>query len=370
MLTREIRLTRPALGREDLAPLAATVDSGWLTNGPRVVEFEDALRKILGTRHVVACSSGTAALQMAVLACGVGPGDEVIVPDFTFPATANAVEHSGAKAVLVDIDPETLNLDLKRAERAVTGRTRAILPVHQFGRPMDLGALRDLAARRGLSLIEDAACALGATWGPTRCGTAGIAGCFSFHPRKIITTGEGGALVTDDDGVASRCRQLRNHGALPGPAADYALCGFNFRLSDVNAALGLSQLERLELLIESRRRLAAAYDARLRGVPGVRAPAPPADGRHVYQSYVIVLAEDLDRDACVRALAERGVESGPGARALHTLRYYRERYGYAAGQLEQSFRVAASALALPLHPAMSEDDVSFVVTALTEALAS
>jgi dTDP-4-amino-4,6-dideoxygalactose transaminase len=370
MLRREIRLTRPALRREDLGPLVAIVDSGWLTNGPRVAEFEDGLRQLLGVGHVIACSSGTAALQMAVLACGVGPGDEVIVPDFTFPATANAVEHSGAKAVLVDIDPGTYNLDLGLAEQAITAKTRAILPVHQFGRPMDLGALGDLARRHGLSLIEDAACALGATWGAKRCGTAGIAGCFSFHPRKIITTGEGGAVATDDDGVASRCRQLRNHGALPGPAADYALCGFNFRISDVNAALGLAQLPRLDLLIEARRRLAAIYDERLRDVPGVRLPAPAGAGRHVYQSYVIVLAEGLDRDGCVRALGERGIESGPGARALHTLRYYRERYGYAAGDLKRSFRVAGSTLALPLHPEMSEDDVRFVVAALTEVLAS
>jgi perosamine synthetase len=235
---------------------------------------------------------------------------------------------------------------------------------------MDLIALADLARRHGLSLIEDAACALGASWGETPCGAAGTAACFSFHPRKIITTGEGGAVATDDEAVALRCRQLRNHGTLPGPAADHALCGFNFRMSDLNASLGLAQLPRLTEFVETRRRLAAFYDAMLSDVPGVRAPAALTEGRHAYQSYVVVLAEGIDRDRCMGALAERGIESGPGAPAVHTLRYYRERYGYSPGDLPQSFRAARSALALPLHPAMGEADVHFVADALTEVLAS
>jgi perosamine synthetase len=370
MRRREIRLTRPVLQQEDRAALEACLESGWLTNGPRVAEFESELRETLGVAHVIACSSGTAALQMAVLACGVGRGDEVIVPDFTFPATANAVEHAGARSVLVDVDPVTFNLDLALAERALSAKTRAILPVHQFGRPADLFALRDLAQRRGLRLVEDAACALGACWADIPCGTAGAAGCFSFHPRKLVTTGEGGAVVTGDGELALRCRRLRNHGTLPGPQPDYALCGFNFRMSDLNAALGLAQLPRLAALVETRRRLAAGYDACLASLPGVRVPAPLAEGRQVYQSYVVVLPESTDRDRCLRALGERGIECGRGASAVHTLPYYRERYGYLPGELPHSFRLAGSALALPLHPGMSEEDVHFVADALAEVLAS
>ncbi len=373
-MTRDpLRITRPDLRWDDHGPLRRAIDSGWLTNGPQVRLFEERLRERLGVEHVLAVSSGTAALHVALLACGVQPGDEVLVPDFTFPATVNVIEHVGARPILVDIDLATFNIDVAEAAARVTGRTRALLPVHQFGRPADLTALVGLAERHGLVLIEDAACALGAAHEGRACGTVGRAGCFSFHPRKVVTTGEGGAIVTRDAVVAEACRQLRNHGLAADGGEDYRLCGYNYRLSDLHAAAGLGQLARLDALLERRAWLARRYSSRLAGLDGLLAPAADGAGpqtRPAQQSYVVLLDERVERAALIRRLCEAGIEAVVPARAVHTLPYYKTKYGFTDGMRPRSFRAAASTLALPLFAAMSEDDVDYVAETLRRALAA
>ncbi|HSL63740.1 MAG TPA: aminotransferase class I/II-fold pyridoxal phosphate-dependent enzyme, partial [Gaiellaceae bacterium] len=254
-----MRLAQPDVGAEELAELAAVVDTGQLTMGPKVAELERLLADACGTADAVVVSSGTAALHLAVLALGLGPGDEVLVPAYTFPATANVVGLVGARPVLVDVDPETMNVDPAAARAAVTTRTRAILAVHLFGRPARLEELPDVA------LLEDAAGALGARRRGRPCGSLGVLGCLSFHPRKIVTTGEGGAVVTSDAAVAEAVRSLRHHGWSPSDRYDDMPRGaFNYRLPDVLCALGIPQVRRLEELLAARERVARGYEERLR----------------------------------------------------------------------------------------------------------
>ena len=270
----DIRLAQPDVGEDELAEVAEVLRSGNLTMGPKVAELEELVAAACGVEHAVAVSNGTAALHLAVLALGIGPGsdgqrDEVIVPAYTFPATANVVRLAGAKAVLVDVDPDTFNLDLERVYEAVTARTKAVLAVHLFGRPLDWAALQD-AVSPEIVLLEDAAGALGARWQGMPCGGLGTMGCLSFHPRKIVTTGEGGAVTTNDGELAASIRRLRHHGL--DPDADIAEPSTNYRLADVLCALGIPQLRRLDELLAERTRIAAAYSERLAGV--VELPSP------------------------------------------------------------------------------------------------
>jgi dTDP-4-amino-4,6-dideoxygalactose transaminase len=266
-----IRLARPDVGEEELAEIREVLESGQLTMGPKVVEFEALLADAAGTEHAVAVSSGTAALHVAVLALGIGPGDEVLVPAYTFPATANVVALVGATPVLVDVDPVTMNMDPADASRRVTSRTKAVLAVQLFGRPARVEELPELP------VLEDAAGALGATHGGRACGSLGELGCFSFHPRKIVTTGEGGAVSTNDSALAERVRSLRHHGWSPSDGyADLPQPAFNYRLADVLCALGIPQLRRLDELRGAYERVAAGYAERQ---AGLRHPLPTADGR-------------------------------------------------------------------------------------------
>ncbi|MHB8471011.1 MAG: DegT/DnrJ/EryC1/StrS family aminotransferase, partial [Gaiellaceae bacterium] len=278
-----VRLAKPDTGEAELAEIAAVLESGWLTMGPKVEEFEALVADAAGTEHAVAVSSGTAALHVAVLALGIGPGDEVLVPAYTFPATGNVVALAGAKPVLVDVDPVTMNIDPEDAARRLTPRTKAILAVHLFGRPVRLEELPELP------VLEDAAGALGAARRGRPCGSLGELACFSFHPRKIVTTGEGGAVTTGDAGVAERARSLRHHGWSPSDRFDdLPAPAFNYRLSDVLCALGIPQLRRLEELLEARERVAAGYAERLGHIDVVLPAADPGD-RHGLQAYVIQL---------------------------------------------------------------------------------
>jgi perosamine synthetase len=363
-----LRITEPDLRLEDLAGLREVVESGWLTGGATVRAFEAALGAFLGAEQVVACSSGTAALQLALEGLGVGPGAEVLVPAFTFPATANVVERAGARPVLVDVELESYNMDPARAEAAITPRARALMPVHQFGHPADLAALGPLSVRRGLCLIEDAACALGAEHDGRRCGTVGRAGCFSFHPRKVLTTAEGGAVVTDDAELASACREIRNHGLAAPGGVDFRRLGDNRRMSDVHAALGLPQLSRLPETLARRAFLASRYSEALCGEPELGLPGSPGQGRHGWQSYVVLLPEAVDREGCIRRLGERGIQAVAPARAIHLLPYYRDRYGFRPEDYPQAARADRSALALPLFPAMDEGAVDRVADAVHQVL--
>jgi dTDP-4-amino-4,6-dideoxygalactose transaminase len=342
-----VRLGDPALGEPELAAAAEVLESGMLTMGPKVSEFEQLVARACGVEHSAAVSSGTAALHLAVLALGLGPGDEVIVPAYTFPATANVVALSGARPVLVDVDPHTLVLDPARLE--VGPRTKAILAVHLFGRPVDWSALPEV-----VPVVEDAAGALGASWQGRPCGSLGALGCLSFHPRKIVTTGEGGAVTTSDSDLDAEVRRLRNHGwrtlgDLPTP-------GFNYRLSDLLAAVGIPQLERLEELHAVRAGIAAGYTERLRDV--VETPSAANGDVHGWQAYV-VLADR--RDELLAELRAAGIEAQIGTFALHRLAAFADQ-----GPFPGADAAFERALALPFHVRVSESDQDRVAEVLTK----
>jgi perosamine synthetase len=339
-----IRLARPDVGREELDVLAEVIESGMLTMGPRVPEFEAALARACETHHAVAVSSGTAALHLAVLALGLDPGDEILVPAYTFPATANVVALAGLHPVLVDVDPTTMNIDTAQLE--VGPRTRAILAVHLFGRPARIEELPDLP------LIEDAAGALGARRAGRTCGSLGLAACLSFHPRKIVTTGEGGAVTTDDERIADAVRRLRNHGwrdgEMPAP-------GLNYRLSDLLCAIGTTQLARLDHLLAERTRIAGAYAERLGHLPVVLPEADDGDV-HGWQAYVIQVDR---RDEVLAALRADGIEAQIGTYALPLLGAYRDQ-GFYPG----ATHAYEHALALPFHTRLTESELDRVAEAL------
>lgn len=360
-----IRLTIPEIGDEEIAAVAAVLRSGYLVQGQHVLAFEQQVAEYVGTRHAIAVSSGTAALHLALLAAGVGPGDEVIVPDFTFPATANVVELVGARPVLVDIDLATFNVDVAQLRPAITPRTKAIMPVHLFGQPAEMAPILELAAEHKLLVIEDAACALGAEYHGRRCGSLGNAGCFSFHPRKAITTGEGGMIVTDDENLAERLRQLRNHGMTrERDVVRFVAAGFNYRMTDFQGALGAVQMGRLEEIIARRIHLAGLYQQALADLPGVTRPTAMDGRRHVWQSYVVLLDDDVDRAGVMRVLAEAGIETTIGTYAVSAQPHYAGK----AGSLPSSRRAYEHGLCLPLHTRMSEADIDEVAQWLKKAV--
>jgi perosamine synthetase len=346
-----IRLAWPDLGEAELAAVAEVFESGQLSMGPKVEEFERGLAEACGVEHAVAVSSGTAALHLAVLALEIGPGDEVIVPAYTFPATANVVALTGATPVLVDVDPATFNLRPEAVAAAVTDRTRAILVVHLFGRPARWGEI-EAAVPDGVALLEDAAGALGARRGGRPCGALGRLGCLSFHPRKIVTTGEGGAVTTNDGELADTIRSLRHHG---WRGTDMPAPGLNYRLPDILCAIGSSQLSRLETLLAERERLAASYTERLDGI--VQTPSADDGDRHGLQAYVVQLDR---RDEALAALSEAGIQAQIGTYALHQLSAYRDQ-----GPFPGADSAYERALALPFHNRLTDEDVERVAAVLT-----
>ncbi len=332
--------------------MAEVLASGSLTMGPKVAELEELVAAACGVEHAVAVSNGTAALHVAVLALGIGQGsdghlDEVIVPAYTFPATANVVRLAGAKPVLVDVDPQTFNLDLEQVYEAVTPRTKAVLAVHLFGRPLDWGSLQGAVAPE-IHLLEDAAGALGARWQGMPCGGLGVMGCISFHPRKIVTTGEGGAVTTNDTQLAASLRRLRHHGL--DPDADIPEPSTNYRLSDILCAVGIPQLRRLDELLAERTRIAEAYTERLRGV--VDLPAAGEGDAHGWQAYVVRLDR---RDEALRQLRAEGIEVQIGTYALHRLSAYADQ-----GPFPGADAAFERALALPLHSRLTEAELDRV----------
>ena len=368
-----IRLAEPAFGEQAAAAVAGVLASGQLVHGEQCVRWESELSEYLGGSQVALCSSGTAALHLALLASGIGPGHAVLVPDFTFPATANVVELVGARPVLVDVERGTYVCSpaaYRAALAAWTGpeRPAAIMPVHEFGCPADMAGIMALAGEFKLTVIEDAACAIGTRCAGRMAGTLGHLGCFSFHPRKTLTTGEGGAVVTRDAELDTRVRLLRSHGMQPGPAGlSFLAAGLNYRMTNFQAALGRTQMAALPGWIERRRELALVYDRALAHLP-VQRPVQ-AEG-HSWQTYMVVLPESARRAAMIAALRERGIESNLGAQGLHELDYYRAKYpdmcaSLSGGVAEMLYR---RGLALPLHPRLSEADVRCIAQAVSECL--
>lgn len=349
-----IRLAKPDVGQEEIDAVAEVIASGQLTMGPKVGEFERAIAAAVGTRDAVAVSSATAALHLALVALGIGRGDEVIVPAYTFPATANVVELCGARTVFADVDPTSFLVDLDAVAAAVTERTRAVMVVHLFGRPVDWGRLRAVVPDH-VHLIEDAAGALGARYRGRPCGSLGVAGCLSFHPRKIVTTGEGGAVTTDDPAIAEAVRAGRYFGMVMGENVDLRVPGTNYKLADVLCALGLPQLRRLEHLLRARERVAGWYGDRLR--EAVDVPCADEGDRHGWQAYVVGIA---GRDAVRAELARAGIESQIGTYAVHRLSAYADR-----GMFPGADRAFERALALPFATTTTEAEVEQVCAVLT-----
>jgi perosamine synthetase len=375
-----IRLTRPSIEADDLQAVHDAVASGHLVQGPRVAAFERAVADLVGTRHAVAVTNCTAALHMALLALDVRPGDVVVVGAYSWPTTANVVELCGAQPAFVDVDPETFNLHpdalaetLARLSRSreLAKRVKAVIPIHTFGQIADMPRVLEVAARHGVPVIEDAACALGASLGGRQAGAWGVMGCFSFHPRKAVTTGEGGAITTDDDRLAAYLRALRNHGQDfdAGSSDQFVMPGFNNRMTEFQGALGVTQMAKVGRVVAARRALAARYDELLDPAlqrTGARAP----DERHVFQSYVVLLPREAapHRAALIADLRARGVEAQIGTWHMPLITYYRTRYGFQPGAFPMCDDVAARALTLPLYEGLTEGDQQEVAQQLREAL--
>jgi perosamine synthetase len=352
-----IPIARPLMGEEEKAQVWSALESGALAQGPRVAELEERFAAFIGVPHAVATSSGTTALHLALLGHGIGEGDEVITVAFTFIASANAILYAGARPVFVDVDEATFNIDLDRVEAAITPRTRAIMPVHLYGNPVDMPELVGIAERRGLAVIEDAAQAHGAEVGGRRAGSWGI-GAFSFYPTKNMTTGEGGMLTTADESLAERVRLLREHGMKVRYHHD--LLGYNFRMTDIHASIGLAQIEKLPAFNQRRVSIAERYG---RELSGVITPAVRSGTRHVFHQYTIRVA---DRDAFADRLRVRGVGSAiyypiP----VHLQKPYLE-LGYEGLELPVTERLTHEVLSIPVHPSLTDDEVSTVIGAVNE----
>ncbi|HVN65363.1 MAG TPA: DegT/DnrJ/EryC1/StrS family aminotransferase [Methanomicrobiales archaeon] len=357
-MTTMIPVSKPCIGREEADAVARVMYSGMIAQDGAVAAFEQAFASYIGVRHAIATSSGTTALHAALLAAGIGPGDEVIVPSFTFIATATSVSMCGARPVFADVDDRFFTLDLVSAEPLVTGRTKAVLGVHLFGQPFDVPALADLCRDHGLLLLEDACQAHGSTFQGKRVGSLGEAACFSFYATKNMTTGEGGMVTTDDPDLAGRVRLLINHGQKE--KYHHTTLGYNYRMTDMNGAMGLVQLGKLEGMNAKRVENAKYLDRVLR-CPGVIPPAVRPDSTHVYHQYVVKVEKGakLTRDGLMQALAARGVGTAVHyPRPVHDQPLYRDQQGQKSCPV--SARLASSVLSLPVHPLVSGEDLEAI----------
>lgn len=366
-------LTRPVFGDEELALVQQCLKSGWVTQGPMTRRLEEIFADRHEVRYALACANCTAALHVAVIALDLGPGDEVIVPSFTWVTSAHAAEYVGARPVFCDIDPSTYNIDVSSMEAVLTPRTRAVMPVHLFGLAADMAAVAAVARRLGLAVIEDAACAVGTRYHGRPVGKLGNIGCFSFHPRKIVTTGEGGMITTQDDALAVRLRRLRNHGAGPGVAeprpfdmGPFGALGFNYRLSDIQAAVGIAQMARLDALIHERRARASRYTELFQGIAWLIPPVEAEGCFHTYQSYVVRIADDapVPRNAMMIELERRGIQTRPGTLAVHATGYYRDKYKLRPEDCPVSWRAQEQTMTLPLFPGMTDEQQDRVADAI------
>ena len=360
-----IRLSVPSIADEECAAVERILRSGQLVHGEECELFERELADYIGCKDAVVVSSGTAALHLALLALGVGPGDAVLVPDFTFPATVNSVEMVGARPILVDVDLFTYNIVPDNIRRAITEwhgpeKIRAIMPVHEFGCPADMTSIMRIAKEFDLLVIEDAACGLGAIHNGQKVGTFGQAGCFSFHPRKAITTGEGGAIATNDTQLSAKLRVWRNHGIQRNDnGMDFVLPGFNYRMTNIQAALGRVQLLKFDNWLMERSKLQKKY---IKNLISDKVRLPEEVNGHAWQTFMIRLDNSCDRDRIISVLRERGIETNIGANALHMLSYYARKYSIDCEKAigNNSERLYKFGLALPLYQGLDIEMVDFV----------
>ena len=381
MSDRPLPITAPHFDETEYRFLAEAFDSGWVTQGPLTERFEQQVAERQGAKRGLATTSATAALHISAAALGLGPGDEVVVPAFTWITSANAAEYVGARAVFADVSLETFNLDPAAFEAAITPQTRAVVVVHLFGLSAEMDEVMAIARRHGLAVIEDAACGIGTTYEGVPVGAIGDLGCFSFHPRKIVTTGEGGMVTTNDLELGQKVHILRNHGSTgpPDPAVEphgpwtmptFDALGFNLRFSDIQAAVGLAQMTKLDALLAERRALAQRYDELLAGADTVQTPTAGPVAGHNYQSYVIRLREGgrALRNRIMERMAEDGIQTRPGTHAVHRLGYYRTKYGLAADDFPNAAACEDTTITLPVFPGMTEADQRRVADLLVGAL--
>ncbi len=374
-------LTRPCFDGEELKNFQECLDSGWVTQGPFVSRFEKLVAERHQTQYALATTSCTAALHLATQALGLGPGDEVIVPSFTWVTSAHCAEYVGARPVFADVRADTFNLDPEAFAAAITPRTRAVVVVHLFGQAAELDPILHNARKHSLHVIEDAACAIGTDYGGRPVGGWGQVGCFSFHPRKVVTTGEGGMVTTNDAELARLVAIFRNHGhngqRSPAPAASkpYTMgcfdhLGFNLRLSDINACVGVAQMAKLDRLLAERQKLARHYRELLGKFEELALPKLAPKCGHTYQSFVVRVVQGgmSLRNWLMDHLAERRIQTRPGTHAAHRLDYYRDKYQIHEGQFPVAAASEDTTMTLPMFPAMTEADQVRVATSLEEAL--
>ncbi|MEX0600013.1 MAG: DegT/DnrJ/EryC1/StrS family aminotransferase [Rhodothermales bacterium] len=389
---QNIPITRVLFDEAEIEAVQEPLRSGWIVQGPYVAEFERKFADFAGSKHAIATTSCTTALHLSLAAAGIGPGDEVIVPAFTWVATANVVEYMGAKPVFCDIDLETFNVDVDLLPDLITDRTRAIIPVHLFGLPADMYAIRRLARWHDLVVVEDAACGFGATYEGTHVGTLSHFGCFSFHPRKAITTGEGGMILTQRDDAAELCRTLRDHGASKTdlsrhagsggfllPAYDHL--GYNYRMTDLQGAIGSMQMDKAGEIQSARVHRAERYDDLLESTSWLRTPTVPEGSTHAYQSYVClfrpepVSTKNVDRlhqrrNALMAELESRGIATRQGTHAVTSQGYYRRKYGIHPEAYPQALLAERLSLTLPVYPQMTDEEQDYVVAQLHQVFES
>ena len=382
----QIPIAKPAFTEEDLQSVRQPLETGWVVQGPLVKAFEDKWSEYTGARHSIAVTSCTTGLHLSLSALGFGPGDEGIVPAFTWISTANVVEHLGGKVVFCDIDLKTFNLDVSQLESKITPDTKAILPVHLFGLAADMMPINQIAEKHGLWVVEDAACGFGSRYHNQHVGTFGHTGCFSFHPRKSITTGEGGMITTNDDALATKMRSMRDPGAAlsdrqrhlgskPYLLSDHPYAGYNYRMTDLQAALGNSQMERAEAILKERQKLAENYTQGLNHLEWLQLPTQIDHYQHGYQSYpCLFLPELLDlnnvdqinqsRNQLMERLHARGIATRPATHAVHLLSYYRQKYNLQPEEFSNALMADHCSLSLPLYNGMTELEQDYVINAL------
>jgi perosamine synthetase len=382
MKYRQIAIALPSTGDDEWHAVREPLTSGWLTQGPKVAAFEKAFAARHKTQHALAVTSCTTGLHLMLAAAGIGPGDEVIVPAFTWVATANVVLYCGATPVFADVSTVTNNIDIDDMKRRVTSRTKAVIAVHLFGLCTDIPAIRR-ALPPGVLVLEDCACAAGAEFDGVPAGALGNAGAFSFHPRKSITTGEGGMVTTNDSAFAEVADQLRNHGACvseeqrhrgsrPYLLPDFNLLGYNYRMTDLQGAVGLVQLGKLDRFIDERNEMALYYRDELASVRWLRMPEFPTNGRHAWQAFVTFVDPQqapLPRNDIMQRLQEKGVSTRPGTHAVHMLGYYRDRFNLKEGDFPGARDCNNHTMAIPLHNRMNKEDCAYVVSAIKSVAA-
>ena len=367
-----ISLTRPYFDEEEIEELKEVLDSGWVSQGPKTKEFEDAFAKYVGSKYAVAVTNCTAALHLSLLGIGISKGDEVLVADFTHPATGHAVLYCGAKPVFIDVDPKTYNIDPNLIEEKITEKTKAIIPVHTFGQPADMDAVTEIASDYGLMVIEDAACAHGAKYKGNFAGTIGDTGCFSFHARKGMTTGEGGMVVTDNKELAEEIRSLSVYGTVSEwdreksdkfIIPEFVKLGYNYKMSDISAAVGIVQLRRLDKLIEKKRTLARYWNEKLQEIEFIEPPYCSEDVRHVYQSYVALVDKRINRNKLIELTRSRGIQTQIGTYACHIQPVYNSNQ-----RCPNSLDIFNRSLSLPMYYKLREEDIDVATSILKKAM--